>query len=144
MVIEPIYGVENMVEIELPNSTEEGKRADFLKIVETLTRMGIVSRTTSGKRKLIQSAHILHKQGRYYIVHFKEMFLLDGREETEFTEEDMIRRNTIASRLAEWNLLKIVDENKVDERTVYVKIIPYKEKDEWELESKYNIGGKRK
>ena len=144
MVIEPIYGVESMVEIELPSSTEEGKRADFLKIVETLSRMGIVSRTSSGKRKLIQSAHILHKQGRYYIVHFKEMFLLDGREETEFTEEDMIRRNTIATRLEEWGLLKIKDKNKVDDRTVYVKVIPFRDKDEWELETKYNIGGKRR
>ena len=144
MVIEPIYGVENMVEIKLPSSTEEGKRADFLKIVETLTRMGIVSKSGNGKRKLIQSAHILHKQGRYYIVHFKEMFLLDGRRETEFSEEDMIRRNTIADRLEEWGLLEIVNGDKIDDRTAYVKVIPYKEKNEWELESKYNIGGKRR
>jgi len=144
MVIEPIYGVENMVEIKLPSSTEEGKRADFLKIVETLTRMGIVSKSGNGKRKLIQSAHILHKQGRYYIVHFKEMFLLDGRRETEFSEEDMIRRNTIVDRLEEWGLLEIANSDKIDDRTAYVKVIPYKEKNEWELESKYNIGGKRR
>ena len=137
-----VYGPESMVEIELPSNTEDGKRADFLKIVETLTRMGIVSRNDEGKKKLIQSAHILHKQGRYYIVHFKEMFLLDGREDTSFSEEDKIRRNTIADRLSEWSLLKVMDPKKIDcgEETVYVKIIPYKEKVDWELESKYNIG----
>ena len=144
MMIEPIYGVESMVEVKLPSSTEEGKRADFLKIVETLTRMGIVSKSKNGKKKLIQSAHILHKQSRYYIVHFKEMFLLDGREETEFSEEDMIRRNTIVNRLEEWGLLEIVNKSKISDITAYVKVIPHREKDEWELESKYNIGGKRR
>ena len=141
-----MYGTENMLEIELPSKTEDGKRADFLKIVETLTRMGIVSKNDEGKKKLIQSAHILHKQGKYYIVHFKEMFLLDGRENTNFSDEDKLRRNTIADRLEEWGLLKVVDAKIIDnlEETVYVKIIPYKEKNEWELETKYNIGKIRK
>ena len=130
--------VDNMVEVTLPSSTEDGKRADFLKIMETLTRMGIASRK---ENKLYQSAHILHKQGKYYIVHFKEMFLLDGREAT-LTEEDRARRNIIASRLEEWGLVSIVDKKQVDNdgKTAYVKILPFKEKENWELVSKYNIG----
>lgn len=134
--------VENMVEVTLPSDTEDAKRADFLKIMETLTRIGIASRK---ENKLYQSAHILHKQGKYYICHFKEMFLLDGREAT-LTEEDQIRRNIIASRLEEWGLVKIVDKTKVDNKgkTAYIKVLPFKEKDNWELVSKYNIGKHRK
>jgi hypothetical protein len=134
--------VDNMVEVMLPSATEDGKRADFLKIMETLTRMGIASRK---ENKLYQSAHILHKQGKYYIVHFKEMFLLDGREAT-LTEEDITRRNIIASRLEEWGLVSIVDKKQIDNdgRTAYVKILPFKEKESWELVSKYNIGKHKK
>lgn len=137
-----VHPVDNMVEIKLPSPTDDGKRADFLKIMETLTRMGIASRK---ENKLYQSAHILHKQGKYYICHFKEMFLLDGREAT-LTEEDTTRRNIIASRLEEWGLLEIVDKSKVDNngKTAYVKVLPYKEKDSWELVSKYSIGKVRK
>ena len=136
------HPVENMVEVRLPSETEDGKRADFLKIMETLTRIGIASRK---ENKLYQSAHILHKQGKYYIVHFKEMFLLDGREAT-LTEEDKVRRNIIASRLEEWGLISIIDKKKVDNegKTAYVKVLPYKEKENWELVSKYSIGKVRK
>jgi hypothetical protein len=134
--------VENMVEVTLPSDTEDGKRADFLKIMETLTRIGIASRK---ENKLYQSAHILHKQGRYYICHFKEMFLLDGREAT-LTEEDKVRRDIIASRLEEWGLVSIVDKGKINNegKTAYIKVLPYKEKENWELVSKYNIGKHRK
>jgi Bacteriophage translational regulator len=134
--------VENMVEVTLPSDTEDGKRADFLKIMETLTRIGIASRK---ENKLYQSAHILHKQGRYYICHFKEMFLLDGREAT-LTEEDKVRRDIIASRLEEWGLVSIVDKEKINNegKTAYIKVLPYKEKENWELVSKYNIGKHRK
>lgn len=137
-----MYSIDNMLEVALPSKTEEGQRADFLKIMETLTRMGIASRK---ENKLYQSAHILHKQGKYYIVHFKEMFLLDGREAT-LTEEDRIRRNIIAQRLEEWGLLHVVDKTKVDNQgqTAYVKILPYKEKGNWTLESKYSIGKVKK
>ena len=130
------------IEVTLPSTTEEGKRADFLKIMETLTRIGIASRK---ENKLYQSSHILHKQGRYWIVMFKEMFLLDGREAT-LTEEDITRRNIIASRLEEWGLLSVVDKKKIDndDRTAYVKVLPHKEKSNWELISKYNIGRVRK
>jgi len=130
--------LENMVEITLPSETEEGKRADFLKVMETLTRIGIASKR---EKKLYQSAHILHKQGKYYIVAFKEMFLLDGREAT-LTEEDFTRRNIIASRLEEWGLVNIVDKSSIDNdgKTAYIKILPFKEKDEWGLISKYSIG----
>lgn len=134
--------VDDMIEVTLPSDTEDGKRADFLKIMETLTRIGIASRK---ENKLYQSAHILHKQGKYYICHFKEMFLLDGREAT-LTEEDNIRRNIIASRLEEWGLVKVVDKKKIDNdgKTAYIKVLPFKEKDNWELCSKYNIGKHRK
>lgn len=130
--------VDDMVEIKLPSDTEEGRRADFLKIMETLTRIGIASRK---ENKLFQSAHILHKQGRYFVCHFKEMFLLDGRE-ASLSEEDRIRRNIIASRLEEWGLISIIDKDKIDNKgkTAYIKVLPYKEKEHWELVSKYNIG----
>lgn len=133
-----INPVENMVEVTLPSDSEDGRRADFLKIMETLTRIGIASRK---ENKIYQSAHILHKQGKYYICHFKEMFLLDGRPAT-ITEEDTTRRNIIASRLEEWGLLRVVDKTKIDNdgKTAYIKVLPFKEKNNWELVSKYNIG----
>jgi len=133
--------VENMVEVQLPSTTEDGRRADFLKIMETLTRVGIPSRN---ENKLYQSAHILHKQGKYYIVHFKEMFLLDGRE-ASLSEEDLVRRNIIASRLEEWDLVSVVNKKQIDNegKTAYIKILPFKEKANWELISKYNIGKHR-
>ena len=115
---------------------------DFLKIRETLTRIGVASRKD---KTLFQSCHILHKQGLYYIVHFKELFALDGKP-TNFSENDQARRNTIANLLAEWGLIKLVDSNRTSEQTVplnQLKILAYKEKDEWELTAKYNIGSKK-
>lgn len=129
--------VDTLVEIELKDDN------DFLKIKETLTRIGVISRKD---KKLFQSCHILHKKGKYYIVHFKELFALDGKA-TDFSEEDKGRRNTITLLLEEWNLLKIVDKEKVeDPRTSIsqIKIIPFKEKSEWILEQKYSIGNKKK
>lgn len=115
---------------------------DFLKIKETLTRIGVASKK---EKKLYQSCHILHKRGRYYIVHFKELFLLDGKQ-SDFSEEDRGRRNTIANLLEEWKLFEIVDKDKHQEPKAplsHIKILPHKEKSEWILESKYSIG-KRK
>ena len=115
---------------------------DFLKIRETLTRIGVASRKD---KTLYQSCHILHKQGRYYIVHFKELFILDGKP-TNFSENDQARRNTIENLLVEWNLIKLVNPDKTDSLTVplnQLKILAYKEKDEWVLTAKYNIGNKK-
>jgi len=127
--------VEALVEVELPN--EES----FLKIKETLTRIGIASRKD---RKLYQSCHILHKQGKYYIVHFKELFMLDGKI-NNFSEEDEARRNTIVNLLEEWGLVKVVGEKKgqAPAPLSQIKILPYKEKGDWELVAKYSIGKKR-
>jgi len=128
--------VDSMVEIKLRSAE------DFLKIRETLTRIGVASRRD---KVLFQSCHILHKQGRYYIVHFKELFALDGKP-TNFSEEDMARRNTIANLLAEWELIDIVDVERTKEPVAplnQVKILAHKEKNEWKLEAKYNIGKKR-
>lgn len=128
--------VSNMVEVLLE------KEDDFLKVRETLTRIGVASRKTN---TLFQSCHILHKQGKYYIVHFKELFALDGKPFT-FSEEDQGRRNAIANLLDEWGLVKLVDKNKSSEPLVpitKIKIIPFKEKNDWELISKYNIGKKK-
>jgi len=127
--------VEALVEVELPN--EES----FLKIKETLTRIGIASRKD---RKLYQSCHILHKQGKYYIVHFKELFMLDGKI-NNFSEEDEARRNTIVNLLEEWGLVKVVGEKKGQPPAPLsqIKILPYKEKGDWELVAKYSIGKKR-
>lgn len=113
---------------------------DFLKVRETLTRMGVASRK---ENKLFQSCHILHKQGRYFIVHFKELFLLDGKK-SNLEEMDLLRRNTIAQLLADWGLVRIVDKEMVSECAPLrqVKIISHKEKDEWILCPKYNIGNK--
>ena len=115
---------------------------DFLKIRETLTRIGVASRKD---KTLYQSCHILHKQGRYYIVHFKELFALDGKP-TNFSENDQARRNTIANLLAEWGLIQLVSLEHSAELVVplnQLKILSYKEKDEWVLTAKYNIGNKK-
>jgi hypothetical protein len=128
--------VDSLIEVTL--ASEE----DFLKIKETLTRIGVASRKD---RKLFQSCHILHKQGRYYIVHFKELFALDGKP-SNFSEDDVARRNTIVNLLAEWGLIKLVTPQKSSEPVApfsQVKVITHKEKDEWELVAKYNIGKKR-
>lgn len=114
---------------------------DFLKIRETLTRIGIASRKDM---TLYQSCHILHKQGRYYIVHFKELFALDGKP-TNFDESDLSRRNTIANLLAEWDLVQLVDPAKTKEPVAslsQIKVISYGAKSEWNLVAKYNIGRK--
>ena len=113
---------------------------DFLKIRETLSRIGVASRK---EKKLYQSCHILHKQGKYYIVHFKELFALDGKP-TNLTTVDVERRNSIISLLQEWNLLKVVDEKQLQPmgNVGQFKIIAFKEKPNWELVPKYNIGVK--
>jgi hypothetical protein len=113
---------------------------DFLKVRETLTRIGVASRKD---KKLFQSCHILHKQGRYFIVHFKELFLLDGKK-SNLEENDLARRNTIAQLMSDWGLITIEDTSKVDPLAPMrqIKIIPFKEKNEWELCPKYNIGSK--
>ena len=115
---------------------------DFLKIRETLTRIGVASRKD---KTLFQSCHILHNQGRYFIVHFKELFALDGKP-TNFSENDQARRNTISNLLAEWGLIKLVNPEKSSALIVplnQLKILAYKEKDEWALTAKYNIGSKK-
>lgn len=113
---------------------------DFLKVRETLTRIGVASRKD---RKLFQSCHILHKQGRYFIVHFKELFLLDGKK-SNLEENDIARRNTIAQLMSDWGLISIEDNTKVEPLAPMrqIKIIPFKEKTQWELCPKYNIGNK--
>ncbi len=124
-----------MVEVTL------GEKDDFLKVRETLTRIGVASKK---EKILYQSCHILHKQGKYYIVHFKELFSLDGKP-TDLTENDIARRNTVSNLLEDWELIKIVDKEKTKEPTVslsQVKIISHKEKGEWQLIPKYNIGKK--
>jgi hypothetical protein len=123
------------VEISLPSADS------FLKVKETLTRIGISSRK---ERKLYQSCHILHKQGRYAILHFKELFILDGKNDT-FSDEDKARRNTIVNLLEEWDLLKVVENEKSQDPVAplnQIKILSHKEKDNWILEAKYNIGKK--
>ena len=114
---------------------------DFLKVRETLTRIGVASRT---ENKLFQSCHILHKQGRYYIVHFKELFLLDGKG-ANFTDNDLQRRNRITKLLADWGLVDLVDENQIEPMCSIsqIKILPYKQKAEWQLVPKYSIGSKK-
>jgi hypothetical protein len=111
---------------------------DFLKIRETLTRIGVASRKDN---KLFQSCHILHKQGRYFIVHFKELFLLDGKK-SNLEENDIARRNTIAQLLSDWGLLQISDKNQMQVFAPIrqIKVISHKEKNNWELCTKYNIG----
>ena len=114
---------------------------DFLKVRETLTRIGVASRK---ERKLYQSCHILHKKGKYYIVHFKELFALDGKS-TNISENDLQRRNRISKLLSDWGLISIVEELGEDELAPLnqIKVLSYKDKGEWTLESKYNIGKKK-
>ena len=114
---------------------------DFLKVRETLTRIGVASRKD---KILFQSCHILHKQGKYYIVHFKELFALDGKQ-ADITDNDLERRNTIAKLLSDWGLVKIIENNKFIELAPLsqIKVISYKDKHEWDLQTKYNIGKKR-
>jgi hypothetical protein len=125
------------VEVTLPSPD------NFLKVRETLSRIGVASKKD---KTLYQSCHILHKQGRYYIVHFKQLFLLDGKQ-SDFVEDDRARLNTIANLLAEWELVSLVDENKSAVPVAplsQIKIISHKEKIDWNLVAKYNIGKKRK
>lgn len=128
--------IDSFVEVTLT------KPEDFLKIKETLTRIGVASRR---ENKLFQSCHIFHKQGRYYVVHFKELFMLDGKP-TDYTDEDKGRRNIIVSLLSEWGLVNIVNVHQVLNPVVplsQIKVISHKDKSQWKLESKYNIGRKR-
>ena len=112
---------------------------DFLKVRETLSRIGVASRK---ERKLYQLCHILHKQGRYFIVHFKELFALDGKP-TNISINDLERRNTIAGLLSDWELVEILGNNEQKAPLSQIKVLSYKEKDEWILETKYNIGKKQ-
>ena len=112
---------------------------DFLKVRETLSRIGVASRK---ERKLYQSCHILHKQGRYYIVHFKELFALDGKK-TNLSENDISRRNTIANLLKDWGLVEIIGNTESVAPLSQIKVLSFREKGEWTLETKYNIGKKR-
>ena len=113
---------------------------DFLKVRETLSRIGVASRK---ERKLYQSCHILHKQGRYYIVHFKELFALDGKP-SNISVNDVQRRNTIATLLSDWGLVEIMGNAEDKAPLSQIKVLTYKEKNEWLLETKYNIGNKKK
>jgi len=128
--------IEDMVEIKLNDDD------DFLKVRETLTRIGVASRKD---RTLYQSCHILHKQGRYFVVHFKELFALDGKP-TDFEDTDIGRRNAIANLLAEWGLIELLEPEKSKDPVApisQIKVLPFKEKDQWTLTPKYNIGKKR-
>jgi hypothetical protein len=131
-----MVNLDEMVEVTLSNSE------DFLKVRETLTRIGVASRRD---KKLYQSCHILHKQKRYFIVHFKELFALDGKP-TNFSAEDRSRRNTIANLLDQWSLVSLVDSDMVNLDLApisHIKILSHKDKEDWTLEPKYNIGKKR-
>ena len=133
--IEVQWQPSDMVEVSLSEPD------DFLKVRETLTRIGVASRK---ERKLYQSCHILHKQGRYYIVHFKELFALDGKT-TNLTQNDVQRRNRIAQLLSDWGLVSIVEAERIEDIAPLnqIKVLSFKDKDEWILESKYNIGRKK-
>ena len=126
---------DSMVEVKLSQPD------DFLKVRETLSRIGVASRK---EKKLYQSCHILHKQGRYYIVHFKELFALDGKT-ANLTQNDVQRRNRITQLLSDWGLINIVNDETITDIAPLnqIKVLAYKEKGEWELESKYNIGKKK-
>jgi len=128
--------IDQMIEVTLE------AQDDFLKVRETLTRIGIASRKDN---TLFQSCHVLHKQGKYYIVHFKELFALDGKP-ANFDQADIARRNTIANLLGDWGLIKLVDPSKSADPVApmsQIKIIPHKDKSEWTLEAKYTIGRKK-
>jgi hypothetical protein len=137
--------LKSLVWVELNNNADRQNSNDFLKIRETLTRIGVASKK---ENTLYQSCHILHKQGKYAIVHFKELFALDGKQ-TNFTEEDRARRNTIVNLLVQWQLIAISDESKQkiaapQAPISQVKIIQHKDKNNWKLESKYSIGTRKK
>ena len=125
---------EQMLEVQLKEPD------DFLKVRETLTRIGVASRKD---KKLFQSCHILHKQGRYFIVHFKELFALDGKE-SNLSDNDIERRNTIAQLLADWGLIAIINSSVAESKAPLsqIKVLAFKEKNEWDLQAKYNIGKK--
>ena len=129
------WSPESMLEVTLPEPD------NFLKVRETLTRIGISSRT---ENKLFQSCHILHKQGKYFIVHFKELFALDGKE-SNIANNDIERRNTIAVLLQDWELLKIVKPEQAEPKASFsqIKVLSHKDKSSWELVPKYNIGKKK-
>ena len=114
---------------------------DFLKVRETLTRIGVASRK---EKKIYQSCHILHKQGKYYIVHFKELFALDGKK-TNFSDNDLQRRNRIAQLLSDWGLISVVNKDQIENLAPLnqIKVLSFKDKNDWTLESKYNIGRKK-
>ena len=133
--IEITWSPDQMVEVT-PNEPD-----DFLKVRETLTRIGVASRK---EKKLYQSCHILHKQGKYYIVHFKELFALDGKRANLF-ENDVQRRNRVTQLLSDWGLVNIVDKERVQDSAPLsqIKVLSYKDKGDWTLESKYNIGKKK-
>ena len=128
------WSIEDMLEVTIKQPD------DFLKVRETLTRIGVASRKD---KTLFQSCHILHKQGKYYIVHFKELFALDGKLAT-LSENDIQRRNTIAVLLADWSLIDIVKKEAAENKAPLsqIKVLPFKEKKEWTLSAKYNIGKK--
>ena len=132
-----MISLESLVEVKI------AEEEDFLKIKETLTRIGVASRKD---KKLYQSCHIFHKQGQYFIVHFKEMFAIDGKP-SNFSDEDKGRRNKIIELLQDWGLIKVVEQEKIKEPTVLmsqIKVLNHKEKGEWTLEAKYNMGRKKK
>ena len=131
---ETSWSPEEMLEVRL------NEPDDFLKVRETLSRIGVASRKD---KTLFQSCHILHKQGKYYIVHFKELFALDGKD-TNLSENDIARRNTIANLLADWGLVDVVGTTKIEAAPLsQIKVISFKEKGDWKLETKYNIGKKK-
>ena len=127
------WSQENMLEIGL------NEPDDFLKVRETLSRMGVASRK---ERKLFQSCHILHKQGRYFLTHFKELFALDGKQ-TNLSENDIARRNTIVNLLKDWGLISIMGDASECAPLSQIKVLSFREKDDWELCTKYNIGKKK-
>ena len=129
------WTADSMVEVGLKEPD------DFLKVRETLTRIGVASRK---EKKIYQSCHILHKQGKYYIVHFKELFALDGKK-TNFSSNDLQRRNRIAQLLSDWGLISIVNDSMIEDLAPLnqIKVLSFKDKDDWTLESKYNIGRKK-
>jgi len=130
------FDINNLVEVQLRNED------DFLKVRETLTRIGVASKK---EKTLYQSCHILHKQGRYFITHFKELFALDGKP-SNMSESDIARRNTIANLLKEWELVDILKSEQTENPIApisQIKVLPYKDKNDWELVAKYNIGKKK-
>ena len=128
------WNPDSMLEVQLKEPD------DFLKVRETLTRIGVASRKD---KKLFQSCHILHKQGRYFIVHFKELFALDGKE-SNLSDNDIETRNTIAQLLADWGLIAIINSSVAESKAPLsqIKVLAFKEKSEWDLQAKYNIGKK--